>query len=56
MNSREVTVRVQCDLPNDIAVDEFREYVLASVNGEGSPLLDESIIESITVKRIYQRK
>ena len=62
MNSREITLRVQCDLPREISVDEFKEHVLATVKGHGSPYLDcnteEFIraVDSIVVKRTYQRK
>ncbi len=56
MSSREVTLRVQCDLPGEIAVDEFKEFVFSSLQGRHWALLDNETIESITVKRTYQRK
>ncbi len=56
MSSRKVTLRVQCDLPNDIAVDEFKAFVFSSLQGNCSTYLDDETIGSITVKRTYQRK
>ena len=56
MNSREVTLRVQCDLPNDCAVDDLKAFVFSSLQGNSSLYLDDETIKSIIVKRTYQRK
>ena len=57
MNSREITLRVQCDLPGEISVDEFKDYVLETVKRNSPDIfLEDKILASLVVKRTYQRK